>query len=456
MRRSALLSAMVGLALLATPAQAPAATPPPLPPGSVSPAIPAILDAFKTHPLVGLGDAHGMAQELDFYAAVIRDPRFAAEVGNLVVEFGGAARQSIIDSYVAGEPVPYAELRKVWTDTVGWIPLPAAIGFMNVFAQVRATNMALPPDQRIRVWLGEPPIDWSQINNRDDLTTLVAQRDSHPADLIRREILGRNKKALVIYGGGHFLRGRNALRAAATPRPGGEAALRSMFTGLAEGAPPYDLMSPAFAQLNRSRAAGLRDTVAAFGPLKTMTFRGVDLTGMDVYDIAFANQHIRAAILLNAEGKIEGSNFRPFDAAMRPLLVEDVESQRPGAFFIALPYTGYQDAACSERFEAAVGAAPALVRAPALLQDLKAAGCGEDGLLALGDAVLFVGPRAELTASPTTPDLYLDEDYRREISRRLQIMTGQPLPAIQVQPVTPWKYRPYPQTAASPSGAPAH
>lgn len=45
---------------------------------------------------------------------------FAREVGNVVVEFGSAARQDVIDRYVAGESVPYTELRTVWTDTIGW------------------------------------------------------------------------------------------------------------------------------------------------------------------------------------------------------------------------------------------------------------------------------------------------------------------------------------------------
>lgn len=447
MRRGGLLLTTVCLALLAQTMQAqaaPASAPQALPRGAVRPAIEGVLDAFQTHPLVGLGDAHGMAQELDFYAALVRDPRFAAEVGNVVVEFGGAAHQSTIDRYVAGENVPYAELRKVWTNTVGWLPLPGFIGFMNVFAQVRAVNTTLPPEKRIRVWLGEPPIDWAQIKGRADLEKLGAQRDSHPAEIIEREILGRNKKALVIYGGAHFMRGRNTVRPAAAARPGAEAALRRMMTGVAEGAPPYEAMTPGFAQFMRSAAARSQSSRSGYGPLKSMTFRGLNFMDADVFDIAFANQSVQATIWLDGEGKIAGANYRPLGAVILNL-VETVEAKHPSAFFIALPYTGYGTPACSERFEAAVGAAPALVRAPGLLQELKAAGCGEDGFLDLADAVLFVGRRAELTLSPYTPDLYLDEDYRREIGRRYEIMTGRPMPALtEVQPVVPSKFRPYP------------
>jgi len=60
---------------------------------TVLPAIDGILNAFQNHPLVGIEDDHNSAQEEDFYAALVRDPRFAAEVGNVVVEFGDAAQQ---------------------------------------------------------------------------------------------------------------------------------------------------------------------------------------------------------------------------------------------------------------------------------------------------------------------------------------------------------------------------
>ena len=46
----------------------------------------------------------------------------------MVVEFGGGAQQTIIDRYVAGEDVPYDQLRAVWTDTLGWLPPVAMLG----------------------------------------------------------------------------------------------------------------------------------------------------------------------------------------------------------------------------------------------------------------------------------------------------------------------------------------
>ena len=122
-----------------------------------------ILAAFQSHPIVAIGEWHGLAQEHDLYAALLRDPRFAAEVGNVVLETGSESQQAVADRYVNGDAVPYGELRKVWSDVVGWVPTVTGLGSVNVYATIRAVNEKLPPDKRIKVWLGEPPIDWNQI-----------------------------------------------------------------------------------------------------------------------------------------------------------------------------------------------------------------------------------------------------------------------------------------------------
>lgn len=171
---------------------------------TVRPAIDGILAAFETHPLVGIGDAHNLAQQEDFFVALIRDPRFAKEVGNVVVEFGTATHQDVLDRYINGGAVSFVELRSVWGDVVGATPAVTGLGYANFFVQVRTTNRSLPAEQRIRVWGGEPVLDWATVKTQSDIQPALAQRDSHPAALIKREILAKGKKALVIYGGAHF------------------------------------------------------------------------------------------------------------------------------------------------------------------------------------------------------------------------------------------------------------
>jgi hypothetical protein len=78
---------------------------------------------------------------------------------------------------------------------------------------------------------------------------------------------------------------------------------------------------------------------------------------------------------------------------------------------------------------------------PQALQDLLRT--QRNDILFHGDAVLFVGFAAGLTTSPMFPDLYLDEEYRQEISRHMDIVTGQPLPPGWGRdiPVTPRRFQ---------------
>ena len=171
---------------------------------SVKPAVDGVLALFQAKPVVVLCDYHGLAQQEDFYSVMVRDPRFAEKVGNVIVEFGGESSQSIIDRYIAGDDVPADELRKVWTETPGWIPGPTRLGYINFFVAVRAANTRLAPERRIKVWLGEPKVDWSKINSVEELRPYIAQRDDNYVRIIRDEIIARKKKALLIIGTGHI------------------------------------------------------------------------------------------------------------------------------------------------------------------------------------------------------------------------------------------------------------
>jgi hypothetical protein len=169
----------------------------------VMPAIDGVLAAFKDHPLVGLGDAHGLAEEGVFYEQLVRDPRFAAEVGSVVFEAASSAHQATLDRYLDGQNVPRAELRRVWSDAVGW-GSPPSVMYQQFLAAVREVNLKLPRASRIHVWAGEPPADWTQITTQAQLEPFLNQRDQYAAEVIEKHILERGKKALVIYGALHF------------------------------------------------------------------------------------------------------------------------------------------------------------------------------------------------------------------------------------------------------------
>lgn len=213
---------MVAAATLATAIQAQAPRPVPAEnQGALRPAVPvepiaAIVEAFRTHSVVALGNVEfrGNEQSHAFQVALIRDPRFTAVATDVLVEFGNARYQDVIDRFVHGEEVPYDSLRRVWQDTTQveyeW-DLPIYEGF---FRAVRTTNASLPPNRQVRVLLGDPPLDWDRIHNLDDLHRAMGDRDGHAVDVLRREVLAKGRRALVIYGGQHLIR-KNTIPGAA-------------------------------------------------------------------------------------------------------------------------------------------------------------------------------------------------------------------------------------------------
>jgi hypothetical protein len=88
-------------------------------------AIDGILDAFAEYDVVVLGEGpHGNEPGQRLRVSLIRDPRFTARVGDIVVEFGNARYQEVMDRYLAGEDVPRESLRRVWRDTTVPAPWP--------------------------------------------------------------------------------------------------------------------------------------------------------------------------------------------------------------------------------------------------------------------------------------------------------------------------------------------
>jgi hypothetical protein len=329
-----------------------------LPEPAITKAADGIITAFQKRPLVGIGDFHDVAQQEDFYSALVRDPRFAKEVGNVVVEFGDAAQQQVLDQYLEGADIPYTELRKVWADTVGWYPTVTSIGYINFFATVRAVNAKLASQQRIHVWLGDTPVDWSKVKTEAELPKV--SRNETPAKILLEEILAKKKRALVLYG--------------------------------------------------------------------LMHFRGADS------------------------------------------IKERVEQHYPGAFYIVHPYMGFTQGDCSESFERPLRrlSEPGIlfpVKGSALQDRLRAPGCHflpsnagifppdwtqeqkvriladmEEGFSGTSaDAILYLGPAKELTYSPESPDLYMDEAFRSEIQRRVRLMPPAPptLPEFDGNAVSP-------------------
>ncbi len=182
------------------------------------PAITAILAAFDKYEVVGMSEAHGMKDVDDFIFSLIRNPAFSEKVNDIAVECGNSLYQPVLDRYVSGEDVPFTEVRKVWRNTTQLMCSLSGF-FEQFFPLVRALNQKLPPEKRIRVLAGDPPIEWEQVKTRQDLDKFM-DRDASITSVMEKEVLSKHRKALMLFGVMHLLHAGSAVSAYEKNYPG--------------------------------------------------------------------------------------------------------------------------------------------------------------------------------------------------------------------------------------------
>lgn len=175
-----------------------------------APAVPlepvaAMVDALRTHSVVAVTAGHGQARGYALAQLLIHDPRLIAAINDIVIEEGSARYQDIADRFIRGDNVPVASLRQIWRETTQ--PGPGLDRPWEEFFQaLRGVNAALPPARRIRVLLGDPPIEWEHVNTQPEHRRWIEMRDTFPADLVQREVIAKGRRALLLYGQMHFQR----------------------------------------------------------------------------------------------------------------------------------------------------------------------------------------------------------------------------------------------------------
>ena len=87
---------------------------------------------------------------------------------------------------------------------------------------------------------------------------------------------------------------------------GGEAALRALIAGIANGAPNYDAMTADFAETIRQQLPALQGEIAALGPVVSVSFNRVTPVGADIYNVRFEQGDREFRILLDLDGRIHG------------------------------------------------------------------------------------------------------------------------------------------------------
>lgn len=185
-----------------------------------SEAINRMLRAFDKADVVALSDHHLSKVDSDLRISLVRHPDFPRRAQAIVVEFGNALYQPILDRYIRGEDVPFSQLQQIWQNTtqVGRVSdSPVYAGF---FWAVREVNRGLSPAKKLRIFAGAPPIDWSKVKTPAEFRAIVVHRDDFPLSVIRDQILQKGLKALVIYGGAHLRPTSSMVRGLEQSHPG--------------------------------------------------------------------------------------------------------------------------------------------------------------------------------------------------------------------------------------------
>jgi hypothetical protein len=181
----------------------------PLPEGSnpvPENAVKAIFAAFDHYEVVGLDAAHGN-QNLDaFILDLLHNPAFPGKINDIVVECGNSLYQPLLDRYIAGETIDVTKVQQAWRNTTQ--PMCGVSSFYEqFFPLLRRLNQRLPPEKRVRVLAGDPPINWNKIRTLEDLLHAPSDRDRNIASVMEREVLSKHRNALMLFGVSHLFHG---------------------------------------------------------------------------------------------------------------------------------------------------------------------------------------------------------------------------------------------------------
>ena len=155
----------------------------------LQPIVKGILASWDRYDVVCLGEDHGSKNDSDLRITLVEHPDFIRKTRVIMVEFANNAHQDVLDRLVLeGEDIPREQLRKIWIGSSG-TPVWESPIYEAFLRSVRKVNLTVPRDKRVRVLAGD---DFQESN-----------RGRVIRELVSREILDKNFKALTIYGAVH-------------------------------------------------------------------------------------------------------------------------------------------------------------------------------------------------------------------------------------------------------------
>jgi bla regulator protein blaR1 len=174
--------------------------------------------------------------------------------------------------------------------------------------------------------VNEPPLELEALTNSNFVLKIGG-----PHLIFLRESLWSSPRLDIVYalpGGGSYsvplsridaptadkIKASNELRARSqTPLPGADAALRRLIEGILADRPPYDEMTPWYAELVRAAGHYTRMVYQKRGALRSIVFDHVNESGADVYQVRQDGGFSTWLIYLNANGIIEDADDQTAD-----------------------------------------------------------------------------------------------------------------------------------------------
>ncbi|MBV9230349.1 MAG: hypothetical protein JOZ18_13645 [Chloroflexi bacterium] len=173
-------------------------------------AVEALLEQMEHFPLIALGEVHQLQEFYDFLTTLLYHPLLPEKITDIVVEFGNAHYQEIADRFLlTDQPVAKADLQQIWRTASGNILWDAPV-YEQFFVTMRAINWTLPPSRRLRVLLGDPPFDlytYDFASPDEETVSAWFARDAHYVEVVEKEVMQKRRRALLIAGRYHLLRG---------------------------------------------------------------------------------------------------------------------------------------------------------------------------------------------------------------------------------------------------------
>ena len=165
-----------------------------------------IAKQFDHHPLIMVGELHRWEQLHAFIREMVRDREFVCRADDIVIEFGNSRLQNIADDYAFGRHVTDAQLQSLWRQTA--VPFtwnsPVYRQLLETIREINEKNLC---DHKIRIVLGDPPLDWSKIKEAKDYASWT-NRDASYAEVVEREVLAKAHHAFLLAGQYHVVKHR--------------------------------------------------------------------------------------------------------------------------------------------------------------------------------------------------------------------------------------------------------